>query len=320
MIKRIGKFLLLIAIFFLIAGISAYITLTFVIKHEKRVVVPNLVGKNVVNALLLLSDLSLNTKVKGAEFSAEVPAHHIIYQDPPAGTEIKRNRSVQIIISKGTKVVMVPNLIGMRPLQAKITLEENGLALGHSARIFDDEALSEVILAQSIPSGTLRERGDSVSTLVSLGKRPLALLMPDLSGRSLEDAIFSIEASGLALETVKSVSDPSLPFDRIVDQIPSSGHRAIQGDQVLLVINRHPEKKTKRLLKDSRLELFRYPVTSGFLNHHVRLRLNAYGIATDLMDGFVKPGEEIWCFVPNQTGTTLFLYLDDELIKTKVYE
>ena len=63
----------------LIAGVSAYLTLTLIIKSEDTVVVPELVGKNVVNVLELLTNLGLNTKIKGSEYSAEVPKNHIIF-------------------------------------------------------------------------------------------------------------------------------------------------------------------------------------------------------------------------------------------------
>ena len=64
--------MLLIA-FILLAGISAYLTLTFLIKGEDTVVVPKLAGKKVVEVLQTLSDLGLNTKVGGSEYHDTVP-------------------------------------------------------------------------------------------------------------------------------------------------------------------------------------------------------------------------------------------------------
>lgn len=320
MVKSVSKILTLIAIFFIIAGASAYFTLSFIIKHEKRVIVPNLVGKNVVNALLLLSDLSLNTKVKGAEFSTQFPAHHVIYQDPPPGTEIKKDRSVRIVISKGTQTVTAPNLVGLRQPQAQIILEENGLILGNTAYTYADHMESDIILAQSLPSGTLLDRSASMNILISLGRRPISLLMPDLSGQSVEEAIFIIERGGLTLGKIKTVFNETLPFDRIVDQTPLKGHRAIQGEPVNIVINRHPDNRSSLLKRESKLELFRYRSRPGFLKKHIRIRLNTYSMTTDLIDAFLGPGEEVWCLIPTRNGTSMFLFLDEELIKTKVYE
>ncbi|MCG2757790.1 MAG: PASTA domain-containing protein, partial [Desulfobacteraceae bacterium] len=71
--------------------VSAYLTLTFIIKSENKVVVPDLVGKDVVLILEMLSDLGLNTKIKGSEYSDNVPKNHVIFQEPEPGSEIKKN-------------------------------------------------------------------------------------------------------------------------------------------------------------------------------------------------------------------------------------
>jgi serine/threonine-protein kinase len=59
--------------FVVVAGISAYLTLTLIIKSEDTVIVPDLEGKDVVYALELLTELELNTKVKGSEYTTDIP-------------------------------------------------------------------------------------------------------------------------------------------------------------------------------------------------------------------------------------------------------
>jgi len=66
MIVKILKIAALCTAFLLVAGASAYLTLTYIIKSEDTVIVPDLVGKDVVSALELLTDLQLNTKVSGS--------------------------------------------------------------------------------------------------------------------------------------------------------------------------------------------------------------------------------------------------------------
>ena len=51
MIVRIIKISALLIALVLVVGISAYLTLTTIIKSEDTVVVPDLVGKDIVNAL-----------------------------------------------------------------------------------------------------------------------------------------------------------------------------------------------------------------------------------------------------------------------------
>jgi len=122
LISRIIKIAALFIAFAMVVGISAYLALTLIIKSEDTVVVPDLVGKNVVYVLEFLTDLGLNTKVKGSEYSAEIPEDHVIFQEPEPGAEIKKGRDVRIILSKGTMTILVPNLKGLTLQQSRIIL------------------------------------------------------------------------------------------------------------------------------------------------------------------------------------------------------
>ncbi|KKK49178.1 hypothetical protein LCGC14_3137660, partial [marine sediment metagenome] len=92
MITRVVKISVLVIAFFAVFGLSAFLTLTYIIKREDPIVVPDLVGKDVVYTLKILTDIGLNTKVKRSEYSSDVPEDHVIFQDPKAGAEIRRGR------------------------------------------------------------------------------------------------------------------------------------------------------------------------------------------------------------------------------------
>jgi serine/threonine-protein kinase len=94
MIPKFAKLAILIVVFLVVAGASAYLTLTLIIKSEDTVIVPDLVGKDVVTALEQLTDLQLNTKVNGSEYSRQFPKNHIIFQEPEPGSEIKKDRDI----------------------------------------------------------------------------------------------------------------------------------------------------------------------------------------------------------------------------------
>lgn len=320
MIGRILKFSLLAAAFFVIAGISAYFTLTFFISSESTTVVPDLSGKHVVTTLELLSDLSLNTKIKGMEYSADIPTHHVISQDPPPGFEIKPGRDVRITLSKGPESVLAPSLKGLLLGQARIVLDENGLSTGNVSHVYQDNTTNGTILAQSPASGKTIHRERPINLLVSLGKRPEDFLMPDLSGLSIDEAIGHMERVQLALGSVNTVTIADRPTDKIIDQSPPPGHRVFSNDTVDLTINRKTADRKKTFAIRSGLRLLRHTPAPGFLNRHVRVRLNSYGLSTDIFDDFVKPGREVWCLIPTETNTTAFLYEDDVLIKSEVIE
>lgn len=321
MISRILKFGSLFFLSVLIAGASAYFTLTLIIKSEDTVVVPDLLGKNVVYVLELLTDLGLNTKVKGLEYNAEVPENNVIFQEPEPGVEIKKGRDVRIIISKGAKSILMPNLKGLSLRQARIILEENSLRLGEISSTYSNTIKKDEIVAQVPFQGTMITRGQGVNLLVSLGGRPRVYKMPDLIGLSFNTAITMIENIDLVLGEIKTHFHEDKPLNTVVAQESPSGYCVIQGSTVNIVINRKSVQKGRNYLNESQgVGLFRYRLKHGFLKRHIRVRLNSFGISADLFDNFMKPGEEICLLIPRKNDATVFLYEDGELIKTLVYD
>ncbi len=77
MITKIAKIAGLGLAFIFVAGISAYLTLTLIIKSEDTVIVPDLEGKDVVYALELLTELELITKVKGSEYLLQIRSKRV---------------------------------------------------------------------------------------------------------------------------------------------------------------------------------------------------------------------------------------------------
>jgi beta-lactam-binding protein with PASTA domain len=321
MISRVLKIAILLVVFILIVGASAYLTLTMIIKNEDTVIVPDLAGKNIVYVLELLTDLGLNTKIEGSEYSTEMPKNNVIFQEPEPGSEIKKGRDVRIIISKGPKSILMPNLERLPVQQARIILEENSLCQGQISSTYSNRIKKDSIIAQVPSAGTMITRNECINLLISLGIRPQAYKMPDLEGRSLDSAIPMIESSNLILGKIASVFYKDKPLNTIIAQEPLSGYLVTEGGTVDLVINRKPGRKGHGYLAGSPEEnFFRYRVNDGFLKRHVRVVLNSFGVSNTIFDEFVQPGEEIWLIIPNNSNTTVFLYEDDKLIKTKVYD
>ena len=320
MIVKIAKIAGLGFTFVLIAGISAYLTLTLIIKSEDTVIVPHLEGKDVVYALEMLTRLELNTKVKGSEYTGDIPKNHVVFQDPQPGSEIKKGRDVRIILSKGPKTFAMPHLLGLSIQQANIIMDENDMCQGELSRTYHRQMEKDLVLAQVPASGAVVSRRSCVDLLVSLGRRPTAFKMPNLAGLTLEDALQSIENHSLVIGELKSTDQAHKPRNTIVEQEPVSGQRVVTGSTVRLLINR--ETQQERAGDSTGLttgNLFSYRLESGFLNRHIRVSINTAGFTNDLFDGFVKAGEEIWLLIPTDREATVFLYENDRLIKTQIY-
>ncbi|MBW2589185.1 MAG: PASTA domain-containing protein [Deltaproteobacteria bacterium] len=318
---KIAKIAALILSFIIFAGISAYLTLTLLIKSEDIVIVPDLIGKEIVYVLEILTDMGLNTKVKGFEYSEDIPKNHIIFQQPEPSVEIKKGRDIKVVISKGAKNILMPNLQRLSLQQARIIIEENGLCHGEQSVTYSSIFEKDNIIAQVPSPGAQITRGGCVNLLLSLGIRPRAYKMPVLNALTLDDAVGLIEKSNLILGKIKSSFFKDKPKDTIIDQDPLAGSLVLEGSSVNLVLNREPGKQSSEYLADTiNGNFFRYRTTQGFLKRHIRVYLTGLTFSNDLFNEFVKPGEEIWLLVPNEKGATLLVYEDDELVKSQIIE
>ncbi len=318
MLKRFAKITALCLAFLSAAGISAYFTLTFIIKSEDTVIVPDLVGKDVVSALEVLTDLHLNTKVSGSEYSPHFPKNHIIFQEPEAGSEIKKDRDVRIIISKGPQNILMPNLITLSEQQARMIIEENGLTGGNLSHTYNGIVEEDHVIAQVPAAGAMITRGTRIDLLVSLGPQPVKYLMPDLSGLSLDQAVFLIEKANLRVGDIRSQFDIKKDRNAVLRQDPPPGYPAVESGPVQLVINR--ATKGRQLHRPIYGSLLQYHIKSGFLKKQVRIEMETAKQTTELFEDYLKPGEDLWVLVPRDWDATVYIYEDDELVAARIYE
>ena len=321
MIAKFIKIAALFIVFLMVAGASAYLTLTYIIKSEDTVIVPDLVGKNVVTALELLTDLQLNTKVNGSEYNQQFPKSHVIYQEPEPGSEIKKDRDIRIIISKGPKEILMPNLIALSQRQARMIMEENDISLEHLTHTYSNTVEKDHTIVQVPPAGTMILRRSPADLLVSLGPRPVAYMMPEIAGLSLDKSLLMIERTKLTIGEIRSRFDKHKPRNIVLRQEPPAGYPVRESSPVNLVVNRHPGKTEGPHLHHALYgSLLQHQVNNGFMKKRVRVELESGGKTAYIFDDFIKPGKDIWFLVPRSQDATVFIFEDDKLVQTRLYE
>jgi eukaryotic-like serine/threonine-protein kinase len=315
------KFAALFALFLFMTGISAYLSLTFVIKSENTVIVPELEGKDLVYSLETLTDLGLNAKVKGSEYSTTVPKNYIIFQDPEPGAKIKMDRDVRIVISKGTKTVIMPKLTSLSMQQAKIIIEENDLSAGNESYTFHPKFKKGEVIAHLPMHNSQIKRNTPIDLLLSLGVAPDTYIMPDIKGTYLNNAILLLAKYNLSTGHVTSVFNKHKPDNMIVSQTPRAGARIVEGNSVDLVISRrHDRVDNSFLKKETGIKLFRHRLDNGFLKKRIRIHVNCFGMQNVFFNELVKPGKEIWILIPNFTDATVLVYEEETLVKTAAFD
>ncbi len=310
MFLRLLKYGGLIIVFAGLAAVGAYFAVTLMVREEATVVVPDLRGKNVVKALTELTNLGLNIRVTQSFYSDTIPENDVVDQQPEPGTEVKKGRDVRLILSKGAKVVLVPDLSGLAADQAGAILEDNGLCTGVVSHTHSTGQADGFVIAQDPEPGGHIGRTTCVDMLVSLGPAASMHAVPDLKGQNLASAVFRIEQSGFTLGEVINRHQGDQPFDTIVDQFPLPGARGLQGEPIQVVINRREDRiaQSETGAEAMRSGLYRYGVPPGFLKHQITAHIQMGDVNLKIFDKMVRPDREIWLLVPRNTDVTLMLY------------
>jgi beta-lactam-binding protein with PASTA domain len=310
---------LLVVLFMAMAGIGTYVTLTLIIKGEDTVVVPDLVGKDVLYGLQILSDLGLNTRVKGTAYHDQVPKNHVIDQDPDAGAAIKRGRDVKIRVSRGAETISMPNLAGLSVQQSRILLTENGLCLGVSSSMISPRFDAGQIMAQYPSPDAIVSRHTCADLLISRGPTSPEFPMVDLSGFALASAIRRLEQLQLAVGSIRIVRRADAALETIVNQMPPAGYRVTVGNRVDLTVNRSNAGRYAGDAENAdQVELFRFILDYGFLKKRVQVKMNLPQLSLSLFDDFLAPGQEIWLLVPKSGNPTILVYVDGRLVETRM--
>lgn len=311
----------LMIVFFIITGITTYYTVTYFIKNEETVIVPNLVGEDIIQVLALLTNLGLNTKVKASEYSTDFVSNSIIYQDPPPGEVIKKGRDVRIVISKGTQTLPMPNLKGLNLQQARLILDKNGLNEGNISKTYHTEVKRDQIIAQHPMAGETIERGITPDLLVSRGPRPREFVMPDFGGLYLDEAVLAAEKNHLVIDTIKTIYQKDKTPNIVLEQEPLAGYHYPENRLIHLVVNRNtPSGHQNNRPGENRAALFRYRLPPGYLKQHIRVELRAFNTTFILYDELMKPEREIWIAVPAYSVSVIFVYKNDELILSRIFD
>jgi serine/threonine-protein kinase len=198
--------------------------------------VPDIAGRSITDAGQTLGDLGLVLRVDPLRRSdPEVPADHVVSQDPAPGAVIRRQRAVRVRLSDGHRSPAIPDLIGRPERTAEATLAEDEILVASRAEIRTTDYPTDTVIAQDPPGDG---RGSSISLLVNRGERSSSYVVPDLIGTFGDQATAVLRARGFRVTIVAEVSYPGLPPGVVVRQTPEPGFRISFGEAISLEVSR----------------------------------------------------------------------------------
>jgi hypothetical protein len=144
--------------------------------------------------------------------------------------------------------------------------------------------------------------------------------MSALSGLSIDEAVARIERSNLRVGRIAYKLDAAQPENVVIGQQPEPGRRVLAKTPVDLTINRRPATAGDTAsLQVQPSGFFIYRLPPGFLKKQVRVRWNSFGLSGDMVNELMEPGQSLWLMVPTYRTSTVFVYEDGTLVKTRVF-
>lgn len=211
-----------------------------------KVKVPDVTGKSLEQAKKMLNDAHLGYKLGKKKESSKYEAGIVIAQDPKGGERVKKNTQITLTVSAGKaeETITVPDVSGQDEAQAQKMLEDAGFVNITSEFVYSSRPQGEVI--ETSPAANSKVAKDAKITMkVSKGTEKIAV--PDVRGKSENDAKSAITAAGLSVGEVTTEYNESFAAGTVISQDPAGGTKVAAGTGVNLVVSlgkRQEEKIT----------------------------------------------------------------------------
>lgn len=198
----------------------------------ERYAVPKLAGLSLADAQAALATAHLTTGKVTQQYSNTVPSGQVISASVSAGTKVKPNTTIDLVVSKGPTPITVVDYTGKLASDAMDGLTKLGLT---PQQVLDFSATVPVgyVISQTPNSGTLF-KGDTVTLTVSQGPQ-MVTIPAGLVGMNADDAKASLEALGLK-PVFRFLTIEVLRQNIVASSSPPSGTSVQGGSEVTLWI------------------------------------------------------------------------------------
>ena len=224
----------LILLFALTLGITSVVMNAVL---PKDVIMPNLVGLSKEEAQKKAEELKLEFEISEEKYDTEIEVGKVMIQEPPYKSDykIKEKSKITVVVSLGEKIVKVPKVAGMTLEEATSALEKEDLVV-----VTEEEPSKKVeagyVISQDVPEGTEVGAGSTVTIKVSTGIE--TSLVPNLEGKTEEEAKKAIEEAGLTLATTLYSEDTTKNDGTVLKQSLNAGDTVEKGSNITITVNK----------------------------------------------------------------------------------
>ncbi len=311
-LKRI-VFIFIIFLFFLAIGILTWIK--FIQRQGGKIKVPRITGISVLQAAEILQKRRLNLKIIPV-IKNNVPKYNIVQQNPAAGTTVRENRVIEIVVSSGQIFSRMPSFIGKSLFKVKQLfmgqkqIQGMGKVILQKITYVPSDSPINTIIAQTPNPETPIKNDVPVYLVVSNGMNHKTFILPDYSNKYFYRAVKELTFNDIYV-VVKSIQSSQDKVGKVLSQTPARGIRVSPGQRVTLNVGTGAKSKVP-----SRAKIISYIVPkTGQSDNDVKIVLSDDGYDRILFQGSVKNGEKVVQAVMVRGSARYKIFLNTKLVR-----
>lgn len=161
----------------------------------------------------------------------------ILKQTPNAGTMVKANADITLVVNSGGKTVAVPDVTNKTEEEAVSELKQANLTYEINP-VMDDKTPEGYVKNTDPPAGTQVVEGSTViKVYVSKGSGNEKIAVPSVIDKTLDEAKAAITQAGLTVGAVTTKDDSDKPKNTVLETDPLPGVKLDKGAAVKLVVS-----------------------------------------------------------------------------------
>ena len=177
-------------------------------KGDKIIKVPELLGKTSAEAETTVTHLLLKYVIAGTE-NSDQPSDTITNSNYKAGEMVSKGTSIRVFLSAGKEVSKVRDLTNEPKSTAEDAIKSDGFVVGRETTEYSDTVSQGLVISQLPDVDTSYEKGGKIDIVISQGPRIIKVLVPDLFGKTLEEAKIILQDKGLKLGATTALAPPN---------------------------------------------------------------------------------------------------------------
>jgi len=200
-------------------------------KGPERYVVPQLIGLTPEAAVNAIAKFPIKTGTITEVFNTDIPKGFVISADPVPGTKVRRDASINLVVSKGIETFTVASYLEKNGEEALTELTDAGFDVTVTYA-YDERVIPGGVISQTPGSGDV-PKGAKIALVVSKGSAFTTIPTMGIIGQTQLKATQILKDLGLEVK-VKTLG--ATKKKKVINVSPKAGTKVKRGSTVTITV------------------------------------------------------------------------------------